>query len=626
MDSNNNFDSFIENLTFDEKFKTNLNIHIKCLMNSADFKIIGMIDSEKIINFFKKNKLYTYLGLKNPIYASAVSLFMHLMFYKDLDTLILNKTKYSKLLSINDDTFSKYYNNYCKRISLNINEFKNKIFQYFEDLLNKLSINFNISLSEEFKIELKNRAKELYEYFNKFEISKFDINDIIYKGDYNLYHPKYIGAILIHFFKDEFELTYKVRSGNQVTYASLNNLRALLGIGSTQRLLSLYENRVVIAEKYLKRRLKNRKILDEEILSFLKKNKNKEEVNLVNILLKCSNLNLRKLLKITGMFEGKVNVALDNLSEINYYFKSQTLENNIFPFIQSIKDNDKSEVALVGYKDYLDYYNEEIRKTSEKARRRNMEVKEKYGNNYKSIEVRILRFLQTLGFSFDDYDLVSHLRDLNYISTENTAIFHHSDMVKENDEIFNFLFLPKKRKVDRGKDVSYTYHTHASVHAEEGKNIIKKFLRILCNSTKNNDSEILNDLQFLNWNQDSIELAKSRLCDFDWVHNIYEYLPKYGDWKKINFKKLNKLVEKYLHPNFKKSLKIIKQDFEKSWERYLKKKKEYREEKYENISPKIISSVMDLDATNFIPYCNNLIDKNNKCSCKKPRFKKDKIK
>lgn len=28
MDSNNNFDSFIENLTFDEKFKINLNIHI----------------------------------------------------------------------------------------------------------------------------------------------------------------------------------------------------------------------------------------------------------------------------------------------------------------------------------------------------------------------------------------------------------------------------------------------------------------------------------------------------------------------------------------------------------------------------------------------------------------------
>lgn len=569
-----------------------------------------MIDSEKIINFLKKYKLYTYLRLKNPIYVSAVSLFMYLVFHNDLDTLILNKTKYSKVLSINDDTFSKYYNNYCNRISLNINEFKNKIFQYFEDLLNKLSINFNINLSEEFKIELKNRAKELYEYFNKFEISKFDINDIIHKGDYELYHPRYVGAILIHFFKDELEFIYKVSSGNKVTYASLDNLRDLLEIGSTQRLLSLYENRVIIAEKYLERRLKNRKILDEEILSFLKKNKNKEEVKLVNILLKCSNFNLRKFLKITRIFEGKVNVALENLSKINYYFKSQTLENNIFLFIQSIKDIDKLEVALKGYKEYLDYYNEKIKKTSEKARRREKEEKEKYGINFKSIEVRILRFLQTLGFSFDDYDLVSHLRDLNYSSTENTAIFHHSDAVKENDEIPNFLFVPKKSKVDRGKNVSYTYHSHAFIHTEEGMNIIMKFLRILCNSTENNDSEILSDLQFLNWNQDSIELAKSRLSDFDWVHNIYEYLPKYGDWKKINFKKLNELIGKYLHPNFKKSLKIIEQDFKKSWEGYLERKKDYREKKYDNI----FINTANFDFNND---CNNLIDKNNRCFCKK---------
>lgn len=145
------------------------------------------------------------------------------------------------------------------------------------------------------------------------------------------------------------------------------------------------------------------------------------------------------------------------------------------------------------------------------------------------------------------------------------------------------MFLPKKRKVDRGKNVSYAYHSHTFVHTEEGMNTIKKNLRILCNSTENNDSEILNDLKFLNWNQDSIELAMSRLIDFDWIHNIYEYLPKYGDWKKINFKKLNILVGKYLHPNFKKSLKIIEHDFKKSWERYLERMKEFRKKKYENI-------------------------------------------
>jgi hypothetical protein len=98
------------------------------------------------------------------------------------------------------------------------------------------------------------------------------------------------------------------------------------------------------------------------------------------------------------------------------------------------------------------------------------------------------------------------------------------------------------------------------------------------------------------------------------------FLPKGNFSYKLKNRTLEHFFKQFIHQNFHYRLEIIKTDFDKFWREYL----DYRKELRKKSSVIVETEDNQLLFSNTIDQCN--ANQNGSISCKKPRFKKDKIK